>query len=41
MQAENKGIIDWPWKRARKVAMMISFSGKDYLGMQRYVIISI
>ena len=25
----------WPWRRARKVAVMISFSGKDYLGMQR------
>ena len=35
---EAKRINDWPWKRARKVAVMISFSGKDYLGMQRYLI---
>jgi len=28
---------DWPWKRAKKVAVMISFCGKDYLGMQRFV----
>merc|ERR1719361_2367343 len=32
---ENKKNSDWPWKRARKVALMISFSGKDHLGMQR------
>ena len=35
---ENKKNSDWPWKRARKVALMISFSGKDHLGMQRYVL---
>merc|ERR1719211_195139 len=34
-QEETRKISDWPWKRARKVAVMISFSGKDYLGMQR------
>lgn len=32
---ENVKTSDWPWKRAKKVAVMISFSGKDYLGMQR------
>lgn len=32
---ENNQRQDYPWKRAKKVAMMISFSGKDYLGMQR------
>jgi len=26
---------DYPWKRAKKVACMLSFSGKDYYGMQR------
>ena len=26
---------EWPWKRAKKVAVMISFAGKNYLGMQR------
>jgi hypothetical protein len=34
-QVETQKTSDWPWKRARKVAVMISFSGKDYLGMQR------
>ena len=28
---------DWPWKKAKKVAVMISFCGKDYLGMQRFL----
>jgi len=32
---ENNQRQEYPWKRAKKVAMMISFSGKDYLGMQR------
>ena len=27
---------EWPWKRAKKVAVMISFAGKNYFGMQRY-----
>ena len=27
---------EWPWRKAKKVAIMISFVGKDYLGMQRY-----
>ena len=26
---------EWPWRKAKKVAIMISFVGKDYLGMQR------
>ena len=26
---------DYPWRRAKKVACMLSFSGKDYFGMQR------
>ena len=26
---------EWPWKRSKKVAVMLSFSGKNYLGMQR------
>eukprot|EP00096_Caligus_rogercresseyi_P010752 TRINITY_DN4010_c0_g2_i1.p1 TRINITY_DN4010_c0_g2~~TRINITY_DN4010_c0_g2_i1.p1 ORF type:complete len:372 (-),score=101.70 TRINITY_DN4010_c0_g2_i1:468-1583(-) len=26
---------EWPWKKSKKVAMMLSFSGKNYLGMQR------
>jgi len=26
---------DYPWKRAKKVAAMLSFSGKNYYGMQR------
>lgn len=26
---------DYPWKRAKKVAAMLSFSGKTYFGMQR------
>lgn len=26
---------EWPWKRAKKVAVMISFAGKNYFGMQR------
>ncbi len=26
---------DYPWRRAKKVAAMLSFSGKDYFGMQR------
>ena len=25
------------WRKAKKVAVMASFVGKDYLGMQRYV----
>ena len=28
---------EWPWRKAKKVAIMISFVGKDYLGMQRYI----
>lgn len=35
IREENKKNSDWPWKRARKAAVMISFSGKDHLGMQR------
>ena len=38
IREENKKNSDWPWKRARKAAVMISFSGKDHLGMQRYVL---
>ena len=38
IREENKKNSEWPWKRARKVALMISFSGKDHLGMQRYVL---
>ncbi len=26
---------DYTWRRAKKVAAMLSFSGKDYFGMQR------
>ena len=26
---------EYPWKRAKKVAAMLSFSGKNYYGMQR------
>ena len=26
---------DYPWKRAKKCAAMLSFSGKNYYGMQR------
>lgn len=26
---------DYPWKKAKKLAAMLSFSGKDYFGMQR------
>ena len=37
VQKENNQRYVYPWKRAKKVAMMISFSGKDYLGMQRYL----
>ena len=25
------------WRKAKKVAVMASFVGKDYLGMQRYI----
>jgi len=28
---------EYRWKKARKVAVMLSFSGKDYIGMQRNV----
>ena len=41
IREENKKNSDWPWKRARKAAVMISFSGKDHLGMQRYVLQSL
>ena len=39
-EGESKATVetekrDWPWKKAKKVAVMISFCGKDYLGMQR------
>ena len=27
----------YPFRKARKVAVMVSFCGKNYLGMQRYV----
>ena len=27
---------EYVWRKAKKVAIMISFVGKDYLGMQRY-----
>ena len=37
VKEENNQRYVYPWKRAKKVAMMISFSGKDYLGMQRYL----
>jgi hypothetical protein len=38
---DTKAIVDterrdWPWKKAKKVAVMISFCGKDYIGMQRF-----
>lgn len=26
---------EWPWKKAKKAAVMLSFCGKKYLGMQR------
>ena len=26
---------EYPWKKAKKVALMLSFSGKNYFGMQR------
>ena len=26
---------EWPWRKAKKVAVLVSFVGKDYLGMQR------
>ncbi|XP_040579191.1 pseudouridylate synthase 1 homolog isoform X2 [Lepeophtheirus salmonis] len=35
MSTMESGRPDWPWKKAKKVAMMLSFSGKKYLGMQR------
>ncbi len=25
---------EWPWRRAKKCAVMLSFSGKNYMGMQ-------
>eukprot|EP00095_Tigriopus_kingsejongensis_P011718 maker-scaffold916_size81488-snap-gene-0.6 protein:Tk11718 transcript:maker-scaffold916_size81488-snap-gene-0.6-mRNA-1 annotation:"unnamed protein product" len=31
----NGAKAEWPWKRAKKVACLVSFSGKDYMGMQR------
>ena len=34
--ADGTKNAEWPWKRAKKVALMVSFRGKDYLGMQRY-----
>ena len=36
-EAGNNGETraEWPWKRAKKVAVMISFAGKNYFGMQR------
>ena len=48
IQEESSAVVDksagkteekrpeWPWRKAKKVAIMISFVGKDYLGMQRY-----
>ena len=36
--AEEAAVPDrpeYPWKRAKKVAAMLSFSGKNYYGMQR------
>ena len=39
--AAEKEKRDWPWKKAKKVAVMISFCGKDYLGMQRYAFANI
>jgi len=26
---------DWPWRKAKKCAVMLSFCGKNYMGMQR------
>ena len=34
-EATSAARPEWPWKRAKKVAVMISFAGKNYLGMQR------
>jgi len=28
---------DWPWRKAKKAVVMVSFCGKNYMGMQRYV----
>jgi hypothetical protein len=49
LKAENESAVepkaggerrDWPWKKAKKVAVMISFCGKDYLGMQRFLLLT-
>ena len=38
--APDSGVVDkaslYPFRKARKVAVMVSFCGKNYLGMQRY-----
>ena len=33
--AESEKRPEYKWKKAKKMAAMISFSGKDYIGMQR------
>ena len=30
----TKQRAEWPWKKAKKCAVMLSFLGKDYTGMQ-------
>ena len=32
---DSEARAEWPWKRAKKVAVMLSFAGKSYFGMQR------
>ena len=34
--SEQQKKPEYPWRKAKKVAVMLSFVGKDYLGMQRY-----
>jgi len=33
--SEQQKKPEYPWRKAKKVAVMLSFVGKDYLGMQR------
>jgi hypothetical protein len=32
---ESTERAEWPWKKAKKAALMLSFAGKNYMGMQR------
>ena len=33
--SSEKAREDFPWRKAKKVVVMLSFNGKNYLGMQR------